>query len=176
MSTTTTPTAATRGSFSYNSVTSASAHDESDEQVSDVALSRLSASSQPKIAVQDRAGEEGVAEVAQAAVTWIDNAFLGVDNFVLEHPLAALVMAVVFGIFGLSQILPSFLGVILTGGPLCYASYRMGKAMWNNWERFTQALAENAMQGAVNQMQHAGPALAAASARNGLYPNLAGRV
>jgi hypothetical protein len=77
----------------------------------------------------------------------------GVQKFTMDYPLIAIITAVVFGIFGISQVLPIFITTCIVGIPLVCFAYLSVKTIWENREEFSQRLVL---------------ALAAASAHNAL--------
>lgn len=77
----------------------------------------------------------------------------GVKRFTMDYPLIAIITAVVFGIFGISQVLPIFITTCIVGIPLVCFAYLSVKTIWENREEFSQRLVL---------------ALAAASAHNAL--------
>lgn len=121
-----------------------------EDQVHDVAQERIANANQDRVAhEEEHRGQEGIVDDAWA---WLNHASAGIDQFVVDYPLPALVMAVVCGIFGISQILPSFLAALLTGVPLCYFSYRIYKAATTRWPEFSRALAAEAANGVGSNM------------------------
>ena len=94
-----------------------------------------------RVAVEDRPAQQASFST-DTLWTWFDHASKGVEQFVLENPVIALVTMVVFGMFGISQILPTFLAAIFTGIPLCAYSFMVGKTIWQDHVEFSRALAQ----------------------------------
>ncbi len=86
----------------------------------------------------------------------------GVQKFTMDYPLIAIITAVVFGIFGISQVLPIFITTCIVGIPLVCFAYLSIKTIWENREEFSQRLvlalaaasAHNAMQQGAIQLPH----------------------
>jgi hypothetical protein len=96
---------------------------------------------QQRVAIEDRPAQQA-SFGTDTLWTWFDHASKGVEQFVLENPVIALVTMVVFGMFGIAQILPTFLAAILTGIPLCACSFMIGKTIWQDHVQFSRALAQ----------------------------------
>jgi hypothetical protein len=96
---------------------------------------------QQRVAVEDRPAQQA-GFGSDTLWTWFDHASKGIEQFVLENPVIALVTMVVFGMFGISQILPTFLAAIFTGIPLCAYSFMVGKTIWQDHVQFSRALAQ----------------------------------
>jgi len=64
----------------------------------------------------------------------------GVQKFTMDYPLIAIITAVVFGIFGISQVLPIFITTCIVGITLVCFAYLSIKTIWENREEFSQRL------------------------------------
>src|ERR1700722_7399000 len=63
-----------------------------------------------------------------------------IEHFVMDQPVIAVIVAVVFFIFGISQILPTLLAAILTGIPLIAFSYTVAQTVCAHQEEFAHHL------------------------------------
>ncbi len=61
-------------------------------------------------------------------------------NLVDSNPILAMITAVVFAIFGISQILPTVVSAIIIAVPLCSFAYMIAQDILLNREAFTQRL------------------------------------
>ena len=77
---------------------------------------------------------------------------LAVSNFVMDYPLIAIVSTVVFGIFGLTMILPQFISTLIIYIPLLAFSYMAVSTLASeeNRERFSHRLAESLFKSDVH--------------------------
>ncbi|MFI5334860.1 MAG: hypothetical protein ACHQT8_06860 [Chlamydiales bacterium] len=74
----------------------------------------VSAAAQPRLPPPaDRPGQGNVAEEMEHAFTWLSHTFQGLQRFIVDQPLLAIVVAVACAFFGVSRILP--LGDLIGG-------------------------------------------------------------
>ncbi|MBI2743674.1 MAG: hypothetical protein HYX48_07130 [Chlamydiales bacterium] len=115
-------------------------------------LQALQESPSPSPALERAAqgvGEQAMAEAALGccSLTWElfsvywDSARDGVYLFVMQNPLIAVITAIVFLLFGISQILPTFIAALITGIPLISFSVLIIQTIWDNLEEFQIQLA-----------------------------------
>lgn len=102
-----------------------------------------------RVAVEDRPAQQALPSYVESLGHWWDLSHQGIQKFVQENPLIALVTMVVFGIFGISQILPTFISALLIGVPLCYYSFIVGQTILEDRHGFTENLRANIVASAV---------------------------
>ncbi len=79
-----------------------------------VVAQNANAAAQPRLAPQaDRPGQGNVAEDMERAWTWLSHTFQGLQRFIVDNPILAIVVAVACAFFGVSRILP--LGDLIGG-------------------------------------------------------------
>jgi hypothetical protein len=78
---------------------------------------------------------------------------LAASNFVKDYPLLAIITAVVFAIFGISQILPTIISTLLISVPMIAFSYLLIQSMIENRAEFSEKVAMSLAQGGAAALQ-----------------------
>ncbi len=72
--------------------------------------------------------------------SWWTFSQVSIEHFVMDQPLIAIVTAVVFAIFGISQVLPTIVAALLISIPLLAFSYLVAQTIYNNQDEFAYHL------------------------------------